>query len=451
MMRTYTVQVNRLRKRLTYNPGASLSFSDFSQVGVGLSFLVRFYYCVLCFLFYVKADTLVAMGSVAPTAPIWPMELLYNSLCQGNGILFSSIFLPVSLLAMLCPWSFFIRFCSFFALFILVSYENSFGSLNHGLYFILYIAGLFLFLPNGSRSGRPLSRRDTLQALNVFWLVQFLFLFCYSMSGLWKLMGFGSELFVYDTLTNKTLARSIESDGRYIIWQGAAASYPALFQVFHVAIVLVQLSSLAVFFKPHLIRAYGALLIFFHFGTTYLLGITFSYHVFAWGIFFVLTPLAPKQSNIIFILYSIPLIGSVLQRLFPQYESSTITAESSRATIIYDGECPFCSNYVDFIRLRSTVGEVDLVNAREKNNEWVLEAQNRNLDLDEGMVFIIDDVFYYGSDAINLITLFSKNDSALCSLNHILFSNKKIAKYTYPIYKLGRRIILAVLRIPKIN
>ena len=32
--------------------------------------------------------------------------------------------------------------------------------------------------------------------------------------------------------------------------------------------------------------------------------------------------------------------------------------------IVYDGECPFCRNYVRFMELRKAVGNVDLVNAR---------------------------------------------------------------------------------------
>jgi len=32
--------------------------------------------------------------------------------------------------------------------------------------------------------------------------------------------------------------------------------------------------------------------------------------------------------------------------------------------IVYDGECPFCRNYIRLMELRKTVGNVDLVNAR---------------------------------------------------------------------------------------
>ena len=35
------------------------------------------------------------------------------------------------------------------------------------------------------------------------------------------------------------------------------------------------------------------------------------------------------------------------------------------AWLVYDGDCPFCSRYVKYLRLRRAAGPVRLVNARE--------------------------------------------------------------------------------------
>ena len=35
------------------------------------------------------------------------------------------------------------------------------------------------------------------------------------------------------------------------------------------------------------------------------------------------------------------------------------------AWLVYDGDCPFCSRYVQYLRLRQAAGPVRLVNARE--------------------------------------------------------------------------------------
>ncbi|UIY31430.1 DUF393 domain-containing protein (plasmid) [Neorhizobium galegae] len=42
-------------------------------------------------------------------------------------------------------------------------------------------------------------------------------------------------------------------------------------------------------------------------------------------------------------------------------------SDSPALTIIYDGECPFCSQYVKLLKLRDAVGKVELVNARDKH------------------------------------------------------------------------------------
>ena len=55
------------------------------------------------------------------------------------------------------------------------------------------------------------------------------------------------------------------------------------------------------------------------------------------------------------------------------------------AWIVYDGDCPFCSRYVQMVRLREAVGPVRLVNARE-GGPLVEEARRAGFDLDAGMV-----------------------------------------------------------------
>jgi predicted DCC family thiol-disulfide oxidoreductase YuxK len=47
------------------------------------------------------------------------------------------------------------------------------------------------------------------------------------------------------------------------------------------------------------------------------------------------------------------------------------TTRTQLLTVIYDGECPFCANYVRLYRLRQLVGRVQLVDAR--GNDPVLQ------------------------------------------------------------------------------
>ena len=37
--------------------------------------------------------------------------------------------------------------------------------------------------------------------------------------------------------------------------------------------------------------------------------------------------------------------------------------------IYYDGDCPFCDNYVSLLKLKDTVGDVKLINLRESKKD----------------------------------------------------------------------------------
>ena len=71
--------------------------------------------------------------------------------------------------------------------------------------------------------------------------------------------------------------------------------------------------------------------------------------------------------------------------------------------IVYDGECPFCRNYVRLMELRKAVGNVDLVNART-SHPAVWKLVELGYDLNESMAAIYGGKIYYGSDAVVLFS-----------------------------------------------
>src|SRR5260370_31058677 len=74
-----------------------------------------------------------------------------------------------------------------------------------------------------------------------------------------------------------------------------------------------------------------------------------------------------------------------------------------KMVIVYDGECPFCRNYVRLMELRKAVGNVDLVNARTPHPA-VWKLVELGYDLNEGMAAIYGGKVYYGSDAVVLLS-----------------------------------------------
>jgi predicted DCC family thiol-disulfide oxidoreductase YuxK len=117
---------------------------------------------------------------------------------------------------------------------------------------------------------------------------------------------------------------------------------------------------------------------------------------------------------------------------------------SSPNWLLYDGECPFCSRYVSYVRLRQSVGPVDLADARD-HPELVREVEMLGLDVDEGMVLKLDGRYHHGADCINMLALLTTPVGAFNRLNRIVFRSKLASKLLYPVMRAGRNATLRLL------
>ena len=114
------------------------------------------------------------------------------------------------------------------------------------------------------------------------------------------------------------------------------------------------------------------------------------------------------------------------------------------AQLIYDGDCPFCSNYVDKLRLEQSIGGVELINVRLQPQLAVqLRAQGYNLD--QGMLLEVDGNYYFGEDALHHLALLSTANDFFNRLNRWLFSIHWLAAVVYPLLRLGRNTTLLLL------
>lgn len=118
--------------------------------------------------------------------------------------------------------------------------------------------------------------------------------------------------------------------------------------------------------------------------------------------------------------------------------------------LVYDGECPVCRNYCRFVRLRNSVGELRLVDAREPGETMEL-INARGLDIDEGMVLITGETLYYGSDAIHALALMSSRSGFFNRFNYWLLSNRRMAHLLYPFFRSCRNLLLKTMRKSRIN
>jgi predicted DCC family thiol-disulfide oxidoreductase YuxK len=113
-------------------------------------------------------------------------------------------------------------------------------------------------------------------------------------------------------------------------------------------------------------------------------------------------------------------------------------------TIVYDGDCPFCSAYVRMARLRDSVGPVRLVNARE-DHPAVRAARSAGLDLDRGMVVQIDGQILHGDAAMVALAALSTPAGGFNRMMRVLFRSPARARLIYPVLVAGRRLTLRAL------
>lgn len=114
------------------------------------------------------------------------------------------------------------------------------------------------------------------------------------------------------------------------------------------------------------------------------------------------------------------------------------------ATIYYDGHCPFCTRYTEFVRLREAVGPVRLVDLR--SDPAAREAlQAEGYDLDEGMVLELEGTLFHGADALNRLALLSSSSTTFNRVTAALFSSAFLAKTVYPVLRAGRNAVLFAL------
>ncbi len=112
--------------------------------------------------------------------------------------------------------------------------------------------------------------------------------------------------------------------------------------------------------------------------------------------------------------------------------------------LVYDGECPVCSSYVRYVRLKESAGRVTLVNARD-GGPWVERIRAAGLDLDEGMVLVYGGRFYHGADCIHMLALLSTPSGLFNRLNAAMFRSSRLSAVLYPLLRCGRNLLLWLL------
>ncbi|MGI9222525.1 MAG: DCC1-like thiol-disulfide oxidoreductase family protein [Woeseiaceae bacterium] len=118
--------------------------------------------------------------------------------------------------------------------------------------------------------------------------------------------------------------------------------------------------------------------------------------------------------------------------------------------VVYDKQCPACDYYCTMVKIRETVGRLVLLDARD-GGEIMDGITARGLDIDQGMVVIVGQELYYGSDAIHVLALMGTNRGFFNRLAYWSFRSKAVSRILYPVLRTFRNFLLKILKVTKIN
>ncbi len=123
-------------------------------------------------------------------------------------------------------------------------------------------------------------------------------------------------------------------------------------------------------------------------------------------------------------------------------------AERDEIRLLYDRQCPVCNFYSRRVELDA--GELVRVDARE-DSALKKEAAAAGFDVDKGMAVEVDNTLYYGSDALRALAMLSSRRGFFNRVMAGTFRYRWIANVIYPVLAAGRRVLLWLLRRPRIN
>lgn len=116
-------------------------------------------------------------------------------------------------------------------------------------------------------------------------------------------------------------------------------------------------------------------------------------------------------------------------------------------TLVYDGGCPFCSQFALRSELCSGIQNLCIVDGRSAH-QLRRELKQNGLDLAEGAVLLEGDDAWHGSAAVAEISRRMKPSDPLLSLLRLVFKSDNRATWLYPSLLLARQAALKIRGLP---
>jgi len=123
--------------------------------------------------------------------------------------------------------------------------------------------------------------------------------------------------------------------------------------------------------------------------------------------------------------------------------------ESAKIVLYYDGECPICQKYQQYLDIRKKY-DITIQNARE-DLPYMTKLAESGCDINQGMILVIDDMILQGEKALGALAILSGSQGFLDSLLSKAMKNKVIRLCFYPVIKGIRKVLLFFLGVKNID
>ncbi len=144
--------------------------------------------------------------------------------------------------------------------------------------------------------------------------------------------------------------------------------------------------------------------------------------------------------------------GESIWRAVAKWLAPSVPAKRfGKVSIVYDGGCPFCTDYVRYQELKAAADTVELVDAR--TDAGALERYGIDpIDLEDGMVVIADGAYHRGDAAVHQLSRLSHTPrNWWIAIVAALSRSATVSRLLYPFLRLGRRAALAFLGIERFS
>jgi predicted DCC family thiol-disulfide oxidoreductase YuxK len=113
-----------------------------------------------------------------------------------------------------------------------------------------------------------------------------------------------------------------------------------------------------------------------------------------------------------------------------------------KITLYYDKQCPFCSKYANFLKLKENF-EITLKDARENQSEISLLCGN--LDINDGFIVVYKNDCFQGAKALAFLNRAVDKTTFLGKLHFLFRYDNLFSNSLYKLFFILRKTILFIL------